>query len=299
MTRGISYDEIYDDGTCSQPAVEAASSATPAELAAPPTPHAAARHASGGPSGGEAVQERPILFSGPMIRAILAGQKTMMRRVVTQANSRSPVPWLDLDWRSPERVYGMRADIIAEGFVLFVPDGGTGRRHSIYPRIQPGDRLWVRETWANHAWLHGPVYRATDPHETDYWRPSIHMPRWACRLLLDVTHVRAERLQDISEADAIAEGVEEDRFDWRDYSVREEDNEGYDYCFTARESFGTLWDSINAAPKPVRVRGRIDHYISYPWQDIQEVREHCGRPWLVRGNPWVWAVTFPRVEATA
>ncbi|MFG1417225.1 hypothetical protein V5F38_05350 [Xanthobacter sp. V0B-10] len=143
---------------------------------------------------------------------------------------------------------------------------------------QAGDRLWVRETWAHYHTInhirrtHGGAfsevsdglagYRA-DGHDSidDFrehirlmsgcdleaveingsrWRPSIHMPRWASRLTLYVSEVRVERLQDISEADAIAEGVECDSDGWRDYLMPQSQ-----CCSTARDSYRSLWDSLN------------------------------------------------------
>ena len=127
--------------------------------------------------------------------------------------------------------------------------------------------------------------------------PSIHMPRWACRLELEVTKVRVERVQEISEADAIAEGVTytDEYLEWEEW---------VDSCAppgssraSAKDWFGKLWDSINAKPKPVRSGGKIDHYVSYPWEDVQETREHRGLPWIVMGNPWVWPVNFEVKDA--
>lgn len=152
------------------------------------------------------MKERPILFSAPMVRALLNGTKTQTRRVVAD------------QWRYHLDEAGEREQLL---------------QHCRYG--QPCDRLWVRETHAPQAdcwgswerWLHGAggpppiIHYAADfePFQDgqglmvrkpfiEKWRPSIHMPRWASRIDLDVTGVRIERLQDISEADAIAEGVE-------------------------------------------------------------------------------------------
>lgn len=142
----------------------------------------------------ETCTERPILFSGPMVRAILEGRKTQTRRVVTK-----PVV---LDWLDQ-----------------FLPEFVAAPENHLCPYGFAGDRLWVRETFAGDN-LCGWVYRADHPNadikagELDdgeqslrRWVPSIHMPREASRLKLEVTGVRIERLQDISEADAKAEGV--------------------------------------------------------------------------------------------
>jgi hypothetical protein len=143
------------------------------------------------------VKDRPILYQGEMVRSILADRKTQTRRV---------------------------AKLTSNGHVKEV--GGHRRWHPADPEAvlacpygQPGDRLWVRESWAYHLYalsasnheLSGPwVYAAdgsTQHRLCDRWRPSIHMPRAASRIMLEITGVRVERLQDISEADAIAEGV--------------------------------------------------------------------------------------------
>ena len=171
--------------------------------------------------------ERPILFSAPMVRAILAGTKTQTRRA--------------LRWQ-PDMSPGEPPFDYQEG------PGWPGR----CPYGEPGDVLWVRET---HALVRAPdftsvIYRADgaehpcddalgiDPEPCDRmspaaakrwrWRPSIHMPRRACRLRLLVTDVRVRRVQSISEEDARAEGV------------RPPEHQ------TARGAFADLWDSINA-----------------------------------------------------
>lgn len=204
--------------------------------------------------------EHPILFSGPMVRAILAGAKTQTRRVCKPE-------WLRcLDSEDDED----RAKAVAG-----------------CPYGAPGMRLWVRETWAeagneDHAPLdpRRALYRA-DTKPGDYgadvfqdgreyfdgWRPSIHMPRWASRIDLEVTGVRVERLQEISEEDARAEGVDE----WIPCEIRTGIRAriwgGGKRQGTAREHFSILWDSINSK------RG-------YGWD----------------ANPWVWVIEFRRVR---
>lgn len=144
------------------------------------------------------MKDRPILFQGSMVRGVLNDSKTQTRRV---------------------------AKLTSSGHVKEV--GGHRRWHPADPDAtlacpygQPGDRLWVRETWAYHLHalsasnheLSGPwVYAAdggTQHRLCDRWRPSIHMPRVASRITLEITNVRLERLQAISDTDAIAEGIE-------------------------------------------------------------------------------------------
>jgi len=153
-----------------------------------------------------AARTRPILFSGPMVRAILSGAKTQTRRVIT------PQPDARLRW----------------GFTGW--EDGHGR--ALPCRYgAPGDLLWVRETWC--AVDGCTAYRADDwidaPSDDEKWHPSIFMPRAISRITLAITSVRVERVQDISEASAMDEGVERDTF-------------GEHY----RQAFIALWNAINA-----------------------------------------------------
>lgn len=185
--------------------------------------------------------ERPILFSGPMVRAILDGRKTQTRRLVVCRSKRATD--FDLWLQEAECPYG-----------------------------QPGDRLWVRETWGRSTDLvRGYVY-ATDQHVSRFdilgerWTPSIHMPRAASRLSLEVTSVRVERLQNISEEDALAEGIREDGEPWAsEYGWGVADRRVW-AANTARQRFEYAWDRIN------------------------------GDRAAWASNPWVWCVGFKRVE---
>lgn len=171
-------------------------------------------------------KERPILFSAPMVRAILTGNKTQTRRVVK----------LNRHYQIEERDDGslwpwMYDDDRASDSWLACPYG------------MPGDRLWVRETWRTErdfdhlpprdldpTMTATPVQYEAGPHADvldGKLRPSMFMPRWASRITLEVTAVRVQRLQDISEADAIAEGV---------YT---------DPACPAYDGYRALWESIN------------------------------------------------------
>lgn len=195
------------------------------------------------------MRERPILFSGPMARALLDGRKTQTRRVIKH---QPPVQTTAVSgWHHPDP----RPHFFAAA------DGEFLDWSAPCPYGQPGDCLWVRETWQHEAFPHGPYrpgahvyYRADyldDPHGPDgerspegkyrSWRPSIHMPRAASRILLEITTVRVERLGEISEGDARAEGVQ---------SVAE---------------FKELWSSING-------------------------------PGSWDANPWVWCISFRRID---
>lgn len=175
------------------------------------------------------MKERPILFSGPMVRAILDGRKVMTRRVVVPQPGEAwcvpPVSVIAGRWVSAGSISDLRC-----------PYGMTG------------DRLWVRETWA-HALDFGHAtgqafYRATYTNggvfdDVKTWKPSIFMPRWASRIALEVEGVRVERVQDIPCADIFREGVECSMH--RNVGI---DGLHMDQC-ACRELFVKLWDSIN------------------------------------------------------
>lgn len=213
-------------------------------------------------------RERPILFSAPMVRALLAGTKTQTRRVV------KPQPKLVTDLWEPT--------VGGDRWIGTGPSPATGGTRQTWgwapcPYGRPGDRLWVRETHLNW-WKLDPANPAgprlfshvaafaADGYELEpgeRWIPSIHMLRAASRILLEITGVRVERLQDISEADAIAEGIErrEDACgDWKHYC---DSGTSVD----AVSSYRSLWESINGEAS---------------W----------------RANPWVWVVEFRRIVAT-
>lgn len=228
---------------------------------------------------------RPILFSGPMVRAILDGRKTQTRRVVKSPASNLPQECA-LSHRAPsdkwyrDHVWSMRRkdhvweDYTQEQFLARCPYG------------VPGDRLWVRETVGGDD-LAGWAYRADHP-DADIkrgdlddgessirrWTPSIHMPRAASRITLEVTGVRVERLQDISETDAISEGVltvRTDEFERRHWPE-------WKHEFDAAVAQGTK-PPLGASPaKTFRAL----------WQDINGADS-----W--DANPWVWVVEFRRV----
>ncbi|WP_264883765.1 ASCH domain-containing protein [Enterobacter roggenkampii] len=134
-----------------------------------------------------------MIFNGEMVRAILDGRKTQTRRPVK-------VPHIDKDAMCELSGNELAGELLAGNY-----------RNS--PHGKPGDRIWVRETWARYNIdqdSHDMAYRATPPAdwpEEGRWRPSIHMPRWASRLTLGITGVRVERLRDLSEDDAKSEGI--------------------------------------------------------------------------------------------
>ena len=169
------------------------------------------------------MSERPILMSAPMVRSILAGKKTQTRRIVKGQYSGLP---------------HMVGDDVA-----FLDKGRRTGPDQRCPYGVPGDRLWVRETHC--AFERGHVHYAADftrdpKGEREHgvrWTPSIHMPRWASRITLEITDVRVERLQEISEADAIAEGTAPYRLPV--HPARE--------ALRHVDGYAQLWDSINGA----------------------------------------------------
>ncbi|TLX12098.1 hypothetical protein [Rhizobium sp. MHM7A] len=204
--------------------------------------------------------DRPILFSGPMVRALLAGTKTQTRRTLKF----QPAPGISIIRKTIRPIDGSPYHSFERRSVY----GNYAGELDI--RIKRGDRLWVKE---NHAIVPRTAYRMSegvqqtlrpdDDHDAAVyaaewdrskpgrWRPSIHMPRWASRLTLTVTDVRVEKLHDITEADAIAEGIEDVtrvvapgdlslRF-WKRYR----DGGWNGYVDTAVGSYASLWTEIN------------------------------------------------------
>jgi hypothetical protein len=187
------------------------------------------------------VADRPIIFSAPMVRALLAGRKRQTRRVLSPGTSevlgsrvtaKSPA-WAGLkldraETRTRCPMTGVARPHLAAPWVHPEDEANGMEADAIYrvdPIIQCGDRLWIREAWAHDGpdleavrarhedalggIGYGPYYRATETApDTLSWRSPLFMPRWASRLTLIVTGVRVERLQEISEEDAKAEGVE-------------------------------------------------------------------------------------------
>jgi len=239
------------------------------------------------------MKEHPILFKPEMIMAILDGKKSQTRRVI------KPQP--DEDGLSRDAGYP---------FIWY----NTNDIPHKCPYGTPGHELWVKETincvalnYKGGAYTQYAADGAPTPIDTWPWKrhvlSSIHMPRGAARLQLLVKKIRVEKLQDITEEDALAEGIDTESEVYH-LSVNILDNLGvvpgasHDITKSSPEihTFRLLWDSINAKPKPVKVKGTIHHYESFPWEDVQETREYRGKPWHVYGNPWLWVVNFEVIK---
>lgn len=207
------------------------------------------------------MKERGMIFNGEMVRAILDGRKTQTRRIVKGTDG--AVKFCK-EW-----------DINGEEiFVVLGEKDHTGMNPVLGTISCPfgavGDRIWVRETWAPESidaedGSYSPDYRATANGQPldGRWTPAIHMPRWASRILLEITDVRVERLNSISQEDAQAEGME--LTGWRPtYSDPDSGGEAW----TPYDNFAQLWESI---------------YGEESW----------------KANPWVWVIEFKRVEGGA
>lgn len=218
-------------------------------------------------------KEKPIIFSGLMVRAILEGRKTQTRHIISPKHlsfvENITGEYLSGNWKKLPLPYGM-----------------------------VGDRLWVREQWCGACGENGLLwnedgntykvwYRATNPDvvavdddgftkfrrdglEASPWKSPLHMPRWASRITLEITGIRVERLNDISEADAIAEGAQ--KFD----SLPPLHPFGQD-CRWSMENPTSTDNSLGSA------RTAFANY----WIKL-------GNPWSV--NPWVWVIEFRRIE---
>lgn len=254
--------------------------------------------------------EKPILFSTPMVKAILSGSKFQTRRVV------KPQPEI----QNRKSMLNSPYCTMDDGSLIFATAGSLGEHRN--PPYQPGTILYVRETWYYEEHMHDLtagepdlpggryshryVYKATNP---DYpvnvgvgeqgWKPSIHMPREAARLFLRVKNVRVERLQDITEEDARDEGVK----DPYDYQAPEYYEQPHMRGFEINKSaFAGLWDSIYSKPKKVYAKDEdgnifISHYESFPFDGESRTETYKGKPHYICANPWVWAIEFERIPA--
>jgi len=246
--------------------------------------------------------ERPILFSGAMVRAILAGKKTQTRRIVKEPK----VARLFGRRSIPERHHADGPGGFAgpgEMYLHWFYGGGDMAGDECAERVfcpygQPGDRLWVRENFAfPHGCDHLPPrlvvarttvhYEASEPLGGLVLRPSIFLPRWASRITLAIETVRVEKLQDLTEEAALAEGV----------APRLSSETWLYYDEVRRTTFETF-----APNEPVVTERLLAHHppellasardaFAQGWNDLNGKRGHWS------SNPWVWVVTFHREVA--
>lgn len=240
---------------------------------------------------------KPILFKSDMVRAILDGRKTQTRRVI------KPQPVTD------DEKYQDPPEIISDGTLYY---------SRLYLNIKcpygkVGDTLWVRENWwhergigfENAAFDDGYFVQGDgkikqyipDWHPTKaVWRkrPSIYMPKWACRIFLEITGIRVEKVQDIDAIGAANEGI---------YFPENQFHTPLEYVM----KFSELWDSINAKPKPAKKNPYTNApelcKVAYPWADVREetiITQKASKFYnckvYIVGNPYVWAEEFKRKD---
>lgn len=216
-------------------------------------------------------KDRPILMNGPMVRAVLDGSKTQTRRIMRIPDGIKP------EWLQCNLYFKGTAQMNTGAAPCSAPMAGWS---ATCPLGQPGDRLWVREAWRSYASLDdipprniaqgaGIQYEAGGSNLNGRekvegmgkYRPSMFMPHWASRITLEITNIRVEQLQDISEEDAATEGI---------YLHADGNYTNYlsetGYALNAKSSFSSLWESINGPGS---------------WDT----------------NPWVWVVEFKAVKA--
>ena len=201
------------------------------------------------------MKEHPILFNSEMVRAILDGRKTQTRRVVK--GNKNPVDdmlngLIEFDGEKAIFAHQTHADNYTTQSIKC-------------PFGKVGDRLWVRETWRQPEDFEGydrgaVLYAVSEMDAGAKWKPSIHMPRYASRITLEITDIRVEKVQDINEENCLKEGIEK-YFDDGVYYYGEYDKGHCDY----KHVFKTLWDSMNK---------------KHTWES----------------NPYVWVIEFRRLE---
>ena len=212
------------------------------------------------------MKERPIIFSAPMVKAILAGAKTQTRRIL-KPNRWGTVTLIGQGTAIRLGANGLEWTPAGAGPVEPWPPERVGE---VCPYGGMGDQLWVKETWGGTAAigsrLNADGFLATVSYRADgertvggkpyRWRPSIYMPRWASRINLRIMNVWVERLHEITEEDAANEGLEWDRWAYGPEVVEQ----------TPREAFMRLWDDLN------------------------------GKRAAWKSNPWCWVVSFRRIS---
>lgn len=209
----------------------------------------------------------PILFNIEMVRTILDGRKSCTRRIIKP---------------QPQGYF----EVSVEPLYIYDTDGKQGK---ITPPYQPGDILYVRETFIQAA-AHIFWYKADDKpwmSKDLLWKPSIHMPKEAARIWLKVTDVRVERLQEITEAQAQAEGIRGYSKDGNLYKYAVTDDWWIDFHNKHRKSFfgGTWWQDMPRTAKDA---------FSYLWNSTIKKSDLTCYGW--DANPYVWVIEFERCE---
>lgn len=214
------------------------------------------------------MKERPMMFNAEMVRAVLDGRKTQTRRIMKN--------------QPCESVVGGAVSVrnVGGGYQWFADDGDSCVFHC--PIGAVGDRIWVRETFGDCG--ERLVYRA-DTYDGAHckvkrWTPSIHMPRWASRITLEITGVRVERLNDISHEDAGREGIHTEVWDQTVVARN----------YAAEDEFFQFWSE--SMPHYVEMNELFRASFHSLWQSI-----YGEESW--QANPWVWVIEFKRIEGGA
>lgn len=262
--------------------------------------------------GEQIVKERPILFSAPMVRAILDGRKTQTRRVVKdQGYSPQPTCWCPFGkpgdrlwvreaWGLMNACYGKGGNWVTVGYRA--SDGGLKETDLGFEIPVPeATAKWAYEAFTDEAPKdEDGTFREGDGFEVFRWRSPIHMPRWASRITLEVIRVRVERVQEIIVGDVAAEGVEIIRdaagklyiqvtgaspLPYMEGAIEKGTLRILDPDRFVRAHFAALWDSLNAK------RGHL------PRVTMNKQKRRLDGLYGWAANPWVWVVEFKRVEA--
>ncbi|EOD8971509.1 hypothetical protein ACJ5XK_005563 [Klebsiella quasipneumoniae] len=223
------------------------------------------------------MKERGMIFNAEMVRALLDGRKTQTRRIIKDCTvGRDPIS---------------KFIKIGKKFIGCYPEDVPELIRECCPYGVPGDRIWVRETWAeagasapdlklyraNYPEHVPSIYENVPPAEEIRWTPSIHMPRWASRILLEITDVRVERLNAISPEDAESEGLERTNF----------------------TGFGDE-PGLPSYPEPdVYFDPLKKQWKEYPPEAFAGLWESIYGEGSWKANPWVWVISFKRVEGGA
>jgi hypothetical protein len=219
-------------------------------------------------------------MNGDMVQAYLDGRKTQTRRTYGLEKINEHPDWFSVAHEDGGGNWVFWYPGNQPGLAEFTKRQYPNGEGIKCPYGKPGDILWWRETWAAHSFMNGTkprdipkegpfIYRA-DPsiNESHYWwRPSIHMPRWACRITTQILSVTPMRVQDMTYSDCQAEGIETNEWiTWREdaFSVGRPDGS---HIESLQEHYAYLWDSIYGK--------------RYSWWNM---------------NPWAWKITFPRKE---
>lgn len=238
--------------------------------------------------------EKPILFNTSMVQAILEGRKTSTRRIIKDKYKNTSIEWFENKYG--KRLVYMQNDVPEP---IVHKDGSRSVHLKAYEEIkkpyQIGDILYVRETWSTqYDGIHDNngygiyVYKAdgtildnSEMISSSKWHPSIHMPKVAARIFLKVTNVKAQRLQDITEDEALKEGIKSYTKDEKVYKYAVNDDWWIEYCNKHKKA-GTWWQEM-----PTTAREAF----KYLWNS-------CGYKWpkCWDTNPWVWVIEFKKLD---